>query len=129
MAPNNGVKTKAKTTEQFLNIVYANLYQVPLSPNDLVRMSELILSIGDKKIAYETVIARMMNDPDIQLPDTGAMRADLNAFVGDTYRRFFVRDPTQAERAWWINYLETNTNLTAEEVYFAFATSDEYGFY
>ena len=129
VAPNNGVKTKAKTTEQFLNIAYANLYQTPLSPNELVRLSELIQSIGDKQLAYEMVIARMMADPAVNLPGTDAMRADLPKFVGETYRRFYVRDPSAAERAWWVNYLETNTNLTAEEVYFSFATSNEYGFY
>ena len=129
VTPNNGVKTKAKSTEQFLNIAYANLYQTPLSPNELVRLSELIQSIGDKQLAYEMVIAKMMNDPAVNLPATDVMRADLSKFVGETYRRFYVRDPSEAERTWWVNYLETNTNLTAEEVYFSFATSNEYGFY
>ncbi len=126
---NNGGKTKQKSTEQFLNVAYANLYQTALSPTKLARLTDVVNSIGDKQVAYETVIAKMMSDPNVILPPTAEMRADLPAFITETYQRFYVRNPTEAEKAWWVNYLETRTNLTAEEVYFTFATSNEYSFY
>ena len=126
---NNGGKTKLKSTEQFLNVAYANLYQTALSPTELARLSDVVASIGDKQVAYETVIAKMMSDPAVVLPSTEDMRADLPAFITATYQRFYVRNPTEAEKTWWVNYLETRTNLTAEEVYFTFATSNEYAFY
>jgi len=126
---NNGGKTKEKSTEQFLNVAYANLYQTALSPSELVELTNVVNSIGDKQIAYETVIAKMMSDADVILPSTEAMRSDLGAFISDTYTRFYVRNPTEAEKTWWVNYLTTRTNLTAEHVYYAFATSNEYSFY
>lgn len=129
VTPNNGGKTKEKSTEQFLNIAYANLYQTALSPSELVELTNIINSIGDKQVAYETVIAKMMSNSDIILPSTDSMRSDLVSFITETYKRFYVRNPTEAEKTWWINYLTTRTNLTAEHVYYAFATSNEYAFY
>lgn len=129
VSSDKGGKTKEKTTEQFLNVVYANLYQTALSPSELVRLTNVVTSIGDKQVAYETIIAKMMTDPAVSLPSTQEMRADLPAFIVETYKRFYVRNPSEAEKEWWENYLETHINLTPEHVYFTFATSDEYNFY
>lgn len=129
ITPNNGGKTKEKSTEQFLNVAYANLYQTALSPSRLVELTNIVTSIGDKQVAYETVIAKMMADPAVVLPSTESMRADLTVFITETYKRFYVRNPTEAEKTWWVNYLTTRTNLTAEHVYYTFATSNEYNFY
>lgn len=126
---NNAGKTKEKSTEQFLNIAYANLYQTALSPSQLVKLSNIVASIGDKQVAYETIIAKMMADDAVILPDNEEMRNDLEQFIIDTYKRFYVRIPTEAERTWWINYLESHPNLTSEHVYFSFATSNEYYYY
>ena len=129
VAQNNADKNKEKTPEIFINIAYANLYQEPLSANRLVDATEAVLSIGDKQVAYETLIAKMMVDTDVILPTNAEMRNDLETFVEDTYKRFFVRIPTEAEKTWWVNYLESHPNLTAEHVFFAMATSNEYNFY
>jgi hypothetical protein len=129
VAQNNADKNKEKTPEIFINIAYANLYQEALSTNRLVDATETVQSIGDKQVAYETLIAKMMTDPDVILPSNAEMRDDLETFVEDTYKRFFVRIPTEAEKTWWINYLESHPNLTAEHVFFAMATSNEYNFY
>ena len=63
------------------------------------------------------------------LPTDSAMRADIDAFVIDTYRRFLVRDPNEGERTWFRNYIEADPNVTPEIVYFSFAMCDEYCFY
>ncbi|MFT4759024.1 MAG: hypothetical protein ACI9XO_000165 [Paraglaciecola sp.] len=129
VAQNNADKNKEKTPEIFINIAYANLYQEALSANRLVDATEVVQSIGDKQVAYETLIAKMMVDPEVILPTNAEMRDDLETFVEDTYKRFFVRIPTEAEKTWWINYLESHPNLTAEHVFFSMATSNEYNFY
>lgn len=129
VAQNNADKNKEKTPEIFINIAYANLYQEALSANRLVDATEAVTSIGDKQVAYETLIAKMMADPDVVFPTNAEMRADLETFIEDTYRRFYVRIPTEAEKTWWINYLESHPNLTAEHVFFAMATSNEYNYY
>jgi hypothetical protein len=127
--PNNSGKNKEKSVPQFISILYSNIYQKALSPDDLVEISELIASIGDKKIAYETVLAKMITDPDIKIPTNGEMRANVEQFVIDTYKRFYVRLPTEAEKTYFTNYIESNPDATPVLVYFAFATANEYNFY
>lgn len=120
---------KAKTPEQYLSILYANLYQKAMSPNQLVKATDVIASIGDKQVAYETVISKFMNDPNIILPSEEDMRADPEAFVRETYQRFFVRVPTEAEKTWMINFINSHPDVTPEHVYYSFAISNEYYFY
>lgn len=120
---------KEKTPEQYIAILYANLYQRAMSPNQLVKATETITSIGDKQVAYETVISKFMNDPEIKLPSNEAMRSDPEAFIEEAYKRFFVRVPTQAEKTWMINYINSHPEVTPEHVYYAFAISNEYYYY
>lgn len=127
--PNNSTKEKEKTTEQYLNILYANLYQKALSPNKLYELNTVIQSIGDKQVAYETVVAKMLKDPDVVLPTEDEMRANLGQFITDTYKRFFIRLPTEAEKTFMVNFLESRPDLGPEHVYFSMATSNEYYFY
>lgn len=122
-------KDKEKTVQQFLSIMYANLYQTPLSPRKLVEMTDVVASIGDKKVAYETIVGKMMNDPLIQLPADSTMRNDPEAFIVETYNRFYVRKPTQAELNFFLNFIQSNPKVTTELVYFAFALSNEYYYY
>ena len=127
--PNNGGKTKQKSQEQFINIAYANFFQEALAPNDLVDISNVVTSIGDKQIAFEAVISKMVADPSVIIPTNQEMRTDIESFVVEAYKRFYVRIPTEAEKTWWINYLESNLDVTPELIYFSFATSNEYYFY
>ena len=71
----------------------------------------------------------MMNDPDIKLPPLSEMKADPEKFIINTYKRFFVREPTQAEKAFFLNFIKSHPNITPEHIYFAFATSAEYDYY
>ena len=57
------------------------------------------------------------------------MRQDLDLFLEETYKRFFVRDITEAEREFFLNYLNANPNVSSEMVYMSFALSNEYQFY
>lgn len=127
--PNNAEKNKEKSSGQYLAILYANLFQKPLSASELVDLSELIASIGDKQVAYETIIAKFLSSPDVIIPSKSEMDANIGQFVNDTYQRFYVRFPTQAEQAYFVNYLESHPEVTPELVYFAFATSAEYNYY
>ena len=127
--PNNADKDKQKSQEQFINIAYANLFQQPLSSNELVDLSQLVTSIGDKQVAFEAIIAKMIGDPDVALPSEQEMRSDVEAFVIETYKRFFVRLPTEAEKTFFVNFIESHPNLTPEHLYFTFATCNEYYYY
>jgi hypothetical protein len=80
-------------------------------------------------LAREVIISNFMNRPQVQLPTNAEMRADLDGFITETYNRFLVRNPTEAERQWFKNYISTHPNVTPELVYFSFSLTDEYLFY
>jgi len=131
-APVEGVnygKNKQKTTEQYIAILHANLFQRALSANQQVEISNLIESIGDKQVAFEMVVSNFMNRPDVIIPSMEEMRSDVDGFITATYRRFLIRLPTEAEKAWFRNFIETNTFVTPEIVYLSFALCDEYQYY
>jgi len=129
VSPVGTLKTKQKTIPQYLAILYANLFQTALSPRQAVELTDLVTSIGDKQVAYEMLVSGFLSDPNVVVPSNTEMRADVNAFVQEMYRRFYVRTPTQAELTYVVNFIESNNNLTPENLYFSFTLSDEYYFY
>ena len=70
-----------------------------------------------------------LNKPDVQIPSVETMNADLDAFIQDTYVRFLVRLPNEAEKEYMRNFITTNPYVTPEIVYFSFALSNEYMYY
>lgn len=122
-------KTKQKSLDQYISVLYANLFQKALSPDELSEIRKLMESIGDQELAREVVISNLMNRPGVILPDDQLMRDDLDAFLLATYKRFFVREPTEAEKAYMKSYIQSNPDISAELVYFSFAMSEEYQFY
>lgn len=125
----SGLKDKPKTKEQYIAILYTNLFQTALSGNQLVQIINSMESIGDKELAREVVISNFMNRPEIILPSNDFMRNETDAFLNETYERFFVRQATEAERQWFKNFLQSNPQISPELVYYAFALSNEYLFY
>lgn len=133
----NADKKKLKSTTQFVSILYANLFQKALSANKQVEIKNVIESIGDKKVAYEILISNFLNEPDVLIPTDAEMLAsqeNLDAFIKEVYNRFLVRQPTEAERTFFINYINqfapANVDKRfAELVYFSFALCDEYQYY
>ena len=122
-------KTKLKTDQQFISVLYSNLFQKNISQAKANAVEQLVRSIGDKSLAYELIVSDFMNDADIIIPDPSTMREDIPKFVDDTYSRFYLRQPSEAEKQYFINFIETNPNITPELIYISFATSDEYFYY
>lgn len=129
VAPPNADKDKLKTEEQYISILYANLFQQALSSNELVEITNVIMSIGDKDLAHEVVISNLMNRAGVILPADSLMRTDIDKFMIETYHRFLVRPPSEAEKTWFRNFIEANPNLSTELVYFSFALANEYLYY
>ena len=125
----NANKDKLKSTNQYIAILYANLFQQALSANELVEISRCIQSIGDKQVAHEIVISNFMNKEGVIIPSDSLMRSDLNLFIEETYKRFFVRDITEAEREFFLTFFKSHPNVSAEMVYLAFSLSNEYQYY
>jgi len=125
----NSGKDKLKSTFQYISILYANLFQKALSANELVEITNCIESIGDKEVAHEIVLSNFMNKTGVIMPSDSLMRADVDVFLEDTYKRFFIRNITEAEREYFTNFLETHPNVSVEMIYTAFSLSNEYQFY
>jgi hypothetical protein len=129
LLPANAFKNKLKTDQQYAAILHANLFQEALSANELYDIAQCIESIGDKEVAREVLISNFMNKQGVQMPLDSVMRADIDGFVFDTYKRFLVREPTEAEITFFRNYILSDPNVTPELVYFSFSLSNEYMFY
>jgi hypothetical protein len=129
LAADNSSKTKLKTNEQFINILYTRLFQTAPTEDYLSALSTILTSIGDQLLAREVVIANFFNSPDVQLPGNEEMRSNIGDFVDETYKNFYLRLPGAAEKAWVTRFIETQPDFTPELVYFAFALSNEYLYY
>ncbi|HLF64800.1 MAG TPA: hypothetical protein VI603_13645 [Saprospiraceae bacterium] len=129
ITPVNSEKDKAKTHAQYISVLYSNMFQSAIGPNQMLQALKAIESIGDKQVAYDILVSKYMNDPNVKLPSAESMREDPETFVRETYTRFLVRQPTEAELQWMINYIESRPALTPELVYFSFATSNEHFHY
>ena len=92
-------------------------------------LNNAIESIGDKELAREVIISNFMNDDNVQLPSVEEMNADIDNFIDETYIRFLVRYPNEAEKTWLKNFIQSNPYMTPEMVYFSFALSEEYLYY
>lgn len=125
-------KNKSKTNIEFHSILTTNLFQKPASINELSRTDRVLQSCGDKTLINEVIISNYMNSSSVILPDRNRMFDSTEKFVEETYIRFFIRRPTQAEKTWFINFIQSNKSnplFRPELVYTAFAASDEYMFY
>lgn len=127
--PVNSEKDKPKTSSQYISILHTNLFQRAISPNRMLEALKAIESIGDKQVAYDILVSKYMNDGDVVLPSEEEMREDIDGFIKDTYKRFLVRSPTEAELTWMKNFINSRPNVTPELVYFSFATSNEHFHY
>ncbi|MEY3398312.1 MAG: hypothetical protein RL220_906 [Bacteroidota bacterium] len=122
-------KDKLKTNEQYVSILFTNLFQTAISSEAAFELNQCLLSIGDQELAREVLISNFFNQQGVQLPAVEEMNADPDSFIIDTYKRFFVRIPSEAEITWVRNFIQSNPYLTPELVYFAFAISNEYLYY
>lgn len=135
LQPATSGKAKLKTNDQYLAILHANLFQKALSANQIFDLARCMETIGDQELAREVIISNFFNDPTVILPTHKSMWQDMDKFIIDTYKRFLVRNPSQAEKTYLKNFITKNsdvndsTRVSPEIVYFSFALSNEYMYY
>lgn len=122
-------KFKAKNEAEYISILYTNLYQKAIDPMILFQAQSVLYSIGDQNVAKEMVLSGYFNNPNILIPSNTDMRKDIPNFITETYKRFYLRYPSEAEIVYFTNYIKNNQEVTVEMIYTAFSTSDEYSFY
>lgn len=122
-------KTKKKNDAEFISILYTNLYQSAISPNQLYKTQNIIYSIGDQDVANEMLLSNYFNTSGITIPKDAVMRSDIESFIIHTFKRFYLRYPSEGEKAFFKQYINSNPQVTVEMVYTAFACSEEYQYY
>lgn len=127
--PNNIEKTRLKTTDQYVAILYTNLFQKSLSASQLFQISQCFDSVGDQILARQLIIANFLGKTGVIIPTDAQMKADIPKFIEDTFIKFYIRKPTEAEKAYLTQMITSDPKITAELVYFSFALSDEYMYY
>jgi hypothetical protein len=122
-------KFKNKNEAEYISILYTSLYQKAIDPMELFQAQSVLYSIGDQNVAKEMLLSGYFNNPKIIIPSNAEMRKDISIFIDETYKRFYLRYPSEAEKAYFTNYIKNNPEVTVELIYTAFSTSDEYSFY
>ena len=122
-------KIKPKNEAEFISILYTNLYQEAISPLQLFQSQSVLYSIGDQNVAKELVLSNYFNSQSLSIPSDLEMRSSVEKFIEDTYKRFYLRKPSEGEKTYFVQFIQTHPELTVEMVYTAFAASEEYGYY
>lgn len=122
-------KRQAKTMGQYIAVLHSNLFQRAISPAELQEIEDVMAAMGDKSLAKRMVISTFLRKPDVFVPTMREMREDTGAFVHQTYLRFLQRAPTQSEKVYLVNFINSRPQLEPHIIYTTFALSDEYQFY
>jgi hypothetical protein len=75
------------------------------------------------------LLSNYFNTSGITIPKDVDMRTNIEDFIIATFKRFYLRYPTEGEKAFFKQYISNNSSVTVEMVYTAFACSDEYQYY
>lgn len=122
-------KTKQKSAQQFLSILYANLFQTAIPQDELATLTDVRKANGDKAAIDEILINAFINDANVIIPTNTEMRSDIESFVEAVYVRFYLRLPTAYEVYYLKSQIERDLDLTPKLIYTSFALSNEYKYY
>lgn len=122
-------KPNVKSTLEFISIAYSDLFGTSIGAAELTDLSLAYLSFGDKKLIEDMIVRNFLAKPGVVIPSASTMTSDVPGFVQTTYRKFYNRDPNEFEKWQVVNYINNNSSVTPELVYYSFMTSDEYRYY
>lgn len=125
----NAEKTKQKSPELLLSIMYSDIFNQGIPTNKLLEIAELSASNGDKTMFTEMIFSQFLTEPTASVPTNAQMRANLTVFIEDNYIRFFQRKPTVYEKIYLESLISGDSDITVENVFTSFALSNEYYFY
>ncbi len=127
----NTEKDRLKTPIQYISSLYSNLAFSSIPTTILDNLVVFRLSIGDKTLVNELILNAMLEDPLVtaMFPTNAEMRDDVDAFIDESYLRFYLRNPTAYEKYSLNNIIENDEDITVTDVFRAFLLSNEYMFY
>ena len=118
-----------KSDLQFISIAYADLFGSQISNRDLQALMSGYNSVGDKQLVIDRIIRKLLTSPGINKPNAVTMRSDLDAFIQESFKRFFVRDAAEMEVWYFKSVIEENPDIQPEEIYYVLMSSEEYRYY
>ena len=122
-------KKNLKSDDQFISILYTDIYGKSITNKELQNLNRTYTSIGDKSLIIDVLIKSLLADAAADIPTKNSMHSDPKTFVEETYRRFLIRQPTQQESWFLENRIEKDSSLSPMDVYYAILTSEEYRYY
>lgn len=122
-------KKNLKSDEQFISIMYTDIFERSISNSQLVTMNEAYTSMGDKSLIIDILIKSLLTDQGASIPTLSEMKSKPEEFVQNTYTRFLVRLPSKQEEWFLVNQIESNNKLEPIDIYYAMLTSEEYRYY
>ena len=122
-------KKNLKTDEQFISILYTDLFGESINSTELKKLNRAYTSMGDKSLVIDIMIRGMLANPNAEVAAETSMRARPDEFIVATYKRFLVRQPTEQEKWFLRDKIEKNPELKPSDIYYALLTSDEYRYY
>lgn len=125
----DGNKDNVKSLTEFISIAYTDLFGENISQAQLQTLAVPYAGFGDLKLIEDLIIKNFLNEPTVELPSSVEMRADVDAFVFESYQKLFNRDPNEFELWYVSNLIDENQDATPELVYYSLMTSNEYRYY
>lgn len=122
-------KPNPKSTVEFISIAYSDLFGNTIDLNTLTELGTAYEAFGDKKLIEDLIIRNMLNAQQATIPSQTSMSANVPAFIVNTYKKFYNREPNEFELWQFTNLINTDSSITPELVYYAFMTSNEYRYY
>ena len=126
---NAAQKLNLKTTDQFISIAYSHLFGNSITNTELTKYNTALLALGDKATMQDMIVKSMINRSGVQLVTNNDMRADIPAFVEQTYLRFYNRKPNAFESWKMKDLIEKNADITPKMIYYTMMTGNEYRYY
>ena len=122
-------KKNLKTDEQFISILYTDLFGKSIDNNELKKLNTAYSSLGDKVLVIDIMIRSMLSNSQAIVSTNTQMRARPDDFIVETYKRFMVRQPTEQEKWFLRDRIKNNAAMKPIDIYYALLTSDEYRYY
>lgn len=123
-------KNRLKTDIEFVSIAYTDIFGANISQGELEDVIITYKSLGDKSLVIEMIIRKYIADENSTVfPIDRSSDTSIENFVSNTYKRIYNREPNAFEKWYVADLIKNDTDFTAEMIYFAMMTANEYRYY
>ncbi len=126
---NASEKKNLKTDEQFLSILYSDLFDKSISAQEMSLLTRSYTALGDKALVIDMLTKTMLISPDANVPSPEQMHEHPEVFVEEAFKRFYIRKPNVQESWFFTNLIVQDTSIKPVDVYYSMLTADEYRYY